>query len=296
MNIGEEQNDYKKMKLTKNIQKYLNNKLLGGEINERGNRYENYYTTYKLIESFNSYKKDYDKIYFSSQENSFVDDLVITIKSHRHIFQLKTSKKLNWGLARKLKTLNFDFSIQSRIEKFKKSSYNLYLIVLKDNLKNKLPKQLKNCADVIMFPYNDSLQKQIINDAKFKKELVEMCAIDSPSVDKLESLAATILGAWGASNKKNICIENLYKNVELINYAFIKSREKNQLDDKVYKIINAIPSFKFVVHNNYFSWEYKSNDSGVIPHQLGSPEFISIENEIIRINPKDFITLEPIIS
>jgi len=288
------------MRLTKNIQKYLDNKLRGGEINERGNKYENFYTTYKLLESFNNYKTDYEQIYFSSQENSFVDDLVITIKNHRHIFQLKTSKKLDWGLARKLKTLNFDFSIQSRIEKFKKNSYNLYLVVsndiLKNNLKKRLPKQLRSSTDIIMFPYNDSIQNQIINDTLFKKELLALCAIDSPSVDKLESLAATILGVWNASNKKNICIESLYKNIEHTGYAFIKSREKNQLSDEVHRIISSIPDFKFVVHNNYFTWQYKSSDSGVIPYQLGSSEFKIIEKEIIKINPKDFITLENIIS
>jgi len=61
-------------------------------------------------------------------------------------------------------------------------------------------------------------------------------------------------------------------------------------------ILDLIPDFVYVCHNNYLTWSYKLTDSGVIPYQIGSAKFVNIENEIQRISPNNFLTLEKIIA
>lgn len=288
------------MKLPIRYSTYLKNKLLGGEINERGNKYEGYFTTFKIVEYINQFPSSLDQIAISSQESTFVDDLLILKNGHRTMFQLKSSKALNWGLARKLKTLNFDFSIQRRIELFYKRNFRFCLVVanptLQTSLNKSLPSQLKKCTDVFMFPYHDSIQKQIINDPIFRGELEKLIAFPSATVDKLESLATTMLGVWQATNKKKIVLEDIQLRLEQIGYAFIKPKIPKNIDPNTEVILDAIPHFKYVVNNNYLTWSYKATDSGVIPYQVGSADFVNIEMEIQTVKPVDFITLEKIIS
>lgn len=286
------------MKLTAKINKYLNNKLRGGEVNERGNRYENYFATFRILELINNSPTLTKSIYISSQEKAFVDDLLIKVDQERELYQLKSSKKLKWGFGKKIKTLNFDFSIQRGIENFHKRNFKLFLTVSNESLRNdlnvSLPKHLKKCTRIILFPYYDSIQKQIENDSKFKDELIKLSALNSPTTDKLESLAATILGAWNSSNKKMIQLEDLYTKIENIGYSFIKARVINNIAADTKSVLDSIPDFKYIISNNYLTWEYKK-DSGFIPYQIGSNEFNIIEEKIKIENPKNFITLEKIL-
>ena len=288
------------MKLATHINKYLNNKLRGGSVNEQGNKYEQYFTTYKIIEHLNLYPTKTSLISISAQESAFVDDLLITNNGDRNLFQLKSSKELKWGVAKKMKTLNFDFSIQRRIEIFFKRNFRLCLVVannsLQTNLTKALPSQLKSCTDIFLFPYHDTIQKQILHDPSFKAELEKLIALSSPTVDKLESLATTILGSWNATNKKSILLEDLYSRLEQVGYTFIKHRTIIDIQPLTRDILNQIPDFIYICNNNYMTWNYKSTDSGVIPYQIGSVEFVNIENEIQKVTPKNFLILEKIIS
>lgn len=288
------------MKLSSPVFKYLKNKIKGGEINERGNKYEGYFATFKILEYFNLHPGQLNQIIISSQESSFVDDLLIVKDENRHLYQLKSSKSLAWGSAKKLKTLNFDFYIQKKIERFSKRKFRLGLVVsikdLRDKLNQNLPAQLQDCTDVVHFPCCESLQKQILTDSKFRQELEKLSALRSPTVDKLESLAATVLGAWNASNKKNLNLEYLYLKVEEIGYAFIKPRIIHNISSPTKNILDQIKGFTYICHGNYLTWEYGPADKGVIPYQIGSSEFEEIEKKIQSAVPKDFITLEEIIS
>lgn len=284
------------MKLTKKIDQYLIHKLRGGEVNERGNKYENYFAAFRIIKLINNFPAQTDSIFISSQESAFVDDLLIKVKKQRQLYQLKSSQRLKWGFGRKLKTLNFDFSIQRRIEIFFNREFQLFLTVanvpLKNSLNNSLPKHLKKCTEVLLFPYNDSIQNQIINDRNFKTELTKLSALPAPTTDKLESLAAAILGFWVASNKKMVCLEDLYSKLENMGYPFIKSRSTHNLQQHTIDILDAVPDFSYTVSGNYLEWTFSDKERGVIPYQIGSEEFNNIEEKIRINNPENFITLE----
>lgn len=287
------------MKLTKKAAIYLDKKLLGGAINEKGNKYESYFTVHQIVTNANLFPNSTSTIFISSQENSFVDDLLVDNSSFRYLYQLKTSKKLSWSLARIMKTINFDFSIQRRIEIFYKRKFELGLVVsystLEANLKKSLPKHLSSCTKIIYFPYHDSLPKQIINDSAFRLELEKLSGLTTPTTDKLESLAACILGFWSSTNKKKISLKSILSKVESLGYSFIKPRVIHKLSPATLTILDKIPDFKYIEANGYLTWKYKTTDSGTIQYQIGSAEFNRIESDIQINNPADFSELEKLL-
>lgn len=287
------------MKLPKKISTYLNKKNLGGQINQRGNTYENYFALFRILQNANKHLLALSTIKYSAQEATFVDDLLVIEGSKRFLYQLKTSKKLSWGSGL-IRTLKFDFTIQKKIENFHKRQFELAIVVsyltLQTNLSTTLPKGLKTCTKVFLFPYHETISKQIQNDNAFKTELETLSALTNPTLDKLEALASCILGFWEASSKKGIVLSDIIGKVEKIGFSFIRPRVIHTLSSMSKSILDVIPSFKYLAINGYFTWTYGTTDSGIIPHQIGSAEFNKIEKDIQHINPKTFTDLEPLIS
>lgn len=287
------------MKLTAREKRYLENKKRGGFINQRGNTYESYFTLYHILRNTNKYLASLSSVAYSAQEDAFIDDLFVRENSDRFLYQLKTSKDLNWGSG-KIKTLQFDFVKQKRIETDNKTTFELGLVVSYRNLRKKmfqkLPTALKSCTKILFFPYHLSINKQISNYKNFRDELVSLISFNNPSHDKLESLAACILGSWEASTKKNVLLSDIIKLVENIPYSFIRSAVVHTLSIPFKTILDKIPHFMYIVSHGYVTWSYKSTDTGTIFYKIGSIEFTQIENAVIAANPTDFTTLEPLIS
>ncbi len=287
------------MKLTAREKRYLENKKLGGFINQRGNTYENYFALYHILRNTNKYLASLSSVAYSAQEDAFIDDLFVKENSDRFLYQLKTSKNLSWGSG-KIKTLQFDFVKQKKIEVYNKTTFELGIVVSYRNLQKrmfqKLPSSLKNCTKVVYFPYHLSISKQILNYKQFKNELVSLISFNNPTHDKLEALAACILGSWEASTKKNVLLSDIIKLVENIPFSFIRSAVVHILSIPFKTILDKIPHFMYIVAHGYVTWSYKSTDTGVIFCRIGSAEFTKIENAVIAANPTNFATLEPLIS
>ncbi len=279
------------------FRKYFKNKQRGGAVNHRGNTYEQYFATFKIIESINNYPTTLSQVKISTQTNSFVDDLFILNGVVRHFFQLKTSIKLSWRKG--FKSLQFDFLVQKRLELYNKRKFRLNLVTsqlqLKNTLTTSLPSGLKGCTNVVYFPYYESIPKQITNDTEFKKQLVALCAINS--VDKLEALAQCVVGVWVSCDQKNIVLSDILSQVRNMGYSFIKTDVPSYLDQSTIDILNNINNFNYKINSGgYFEWEYKSTDKGIIPFPLHTDEFKNIEREINSLKSADFNQLEPIIS
>lgn len=287
------------MKFTKRVSNYLQKKNLGGFINQRGNTYENYFALFRIIQNANKYSSALSTIKYSAQETTFVDDLLVLEGSKRFLYQLKTSKSLSWGSGL-ISTLKFDFAIQKKIENFYKRQFELTLVVsfpaLQTSLTTTLPRGLKNCTKIFLFPYHETMSKQILNDPAFKVELEALSALKNPTTDKLDALASCLLGFWEASSKKGILLSEIISKVENLGYSFIKPRVIHTLSHMSKSILDVIPDFKYLESNGYFAWSYKTTDSGIIPYQIGSIEFNNIEKDIQLNNPTSFKDLELLIS
>jgi len=77
---------------------YLENKTRGGSSGQKGTRYEDYFTIYKLAQLSPQILEAGLVVYFTGQILAFVDDLIIDIPSQplQH-YQLKNSKTVSWS-------------------------------------------------------------------------------------------------------------------------------------------------------------------------------------------------------
>jgi len=289
------------MSTTSKKKQYLSHKLKGGANNEKGNRFENHFAIFKITEYLNSYSESKAQVVFSSQVEAFVDDLLIILEEgNKEFYQIKNSKSLKWEHGNKQKSLCYDFLNQKRIEKEQDSKFRLLLIVnsvyLQLILTQSLPKSLRQHTEVGYFPYSDSIHNLVSQHLEFRQELEKLIAISSPSIDKLEALATAILGVWNGCNKKDISLEVIYAHLEKMSLSFIRPREIFYLSKEIQLILDLIPNFSYIVHNNYLTWKFKNTDTGIIPFPIGSPDFEEIEIEIVTQKPSSFEALETIIA
>jgi hypothetical protein len=285
------------MKPTRRQRAYLKNKIRGGDVNQRGNNYELFFAVHKVSGIIGDFANTLQDIFISSQVNAYVDDFHIYYrnKNNHEYYQLKTSRLLTWGTG--MKSIQFDFNEQKKIEIGNKTRYKLFLVVCQPTLRRKLaatiPRKLKNCTGIQYFPYYNSIQKQIANDPNFKARLSALCAF--PGTDKLEALAIVLLGAWAGSDKKDIPASSLVNQVRTVGYAFLKSGLPLFLRPDTHRILTAIPGFSYQIVNGYFEYNYPPCDHGQVPYPLDSVKFRNIEDEINARHPTTFGDLEQII-
>lgn len=287
------------MELSKTEKKYLRNKHNGGLNNEKGNKYENYFIVYQICH-YLSQMNDLENIFFSTQTEDFIDDLLINENDNFIYHQLKNTNKLSWGKHDKMKSLANDFYLQRKKTFNNKNKCYLRLVISNNKLTDKLnkskPKDLKKILDVLYFEYYEDLSSIIKKNKIFRDSLCDIMRIDNPETDKLESLASSIYGAWGESNCKGVSINQILEKIKRNQVSFISFGENLDISDELDVILSSIEGFRFIIENNYIKWTYRNTDKGIILFEIGSEEFIQIEQQILREVPSNFTNLEEIIT
>lgn len=206
---------------------YLTNKNRGGTNSTKGNTYENFFAVYQLALLSTIVIEDNKEVIFSSQIIAFVDDLIIDCKDNttlRH-YQLKNSPSVTWGEG--LKSISDDFKKQYQLNQTISRESEINLVVsstdLRANLEARLPAAIKNYSQVIYFSYQTSLVKVIEKEATFRQAIEYLCAFDNPAPDKIECVAAVLLGAWVSSDKTNISLMEILKKAQESSPSFIRS-------------------------------------------------------------------------
>ena len=99
------------MERTDEIKKYLKNKHQGGENNQKGGLFEDFYAVYQIVSCIDRYKSSLDSVKFQTQlEDTFVDDMLIVLPEWNIYHQLKNTKVLSWGKVDKQGDIAFDFA------------------------------------------------------------------------------------------------------------------------------------------------------------------------------------------
>lgn len=193
--------------------KYLTTKSRGGVNNNKGNTFENFYTLYQIAKSFNQ-GLDSRNAFFSSQIFSFIDDLVIeTVEEKKNwYYQIKDVKKLDWD-DRNPNSLKDDFKHQHEICSSEGIEAFMRLVVSNKEVQEHLlltrPDDVGDLIKIINFETALSINSLIRENPLLREELTKMCALRNPSADKLEALAAIILGAWDSTDKKRVSLAEL---------------------------------------------------------------------------------------
>jgi hypothetical protein len=278
--------------------KYLQNKIKGGRNNSKGNSFENFYAVYQIARSFNENLKPEETL-FSSQANTFVDDLLIEQIADKieKYFQIKDTAKLSWEAGEH--PLKDDFIYQYKISKISGINAKLQIVVsdksFYDNLRSDIPGEIIGFIEVVHFETASSLNNLLRKNLVMKEELRKMCALTNPSTDKLETLATILLGAWDSTSKSKIQLKDIIDKSHSQNPNYIKGH-LNKISHKLSEILNSINGFTYEIENGFLKWKFNSTDEGVLKYRIGSSEFEQLENDIFNSDIKSYEDLEPFLS
>lgn len=285
--------------------KYFKNKQKGGAANQRGSRYEDFFSVMKLAESFlflmsNDIEQD---IEICTQAEAFVDDLLISDKLHKsqHHFQLKNTVNIKWGCGEK--------SISDDFYKQKQLNDNLGIKVTRTTLicsyqpkvatlKQEIPSCIHEFTDVLFFPKADTLNQLILHPdySTFKTVIERICF--SKDSDKVEALAKAIYGHWNDKKTTLFSVRSFLSEFQAVfpNYLAIVG-VTTELLPEVVRIFDNIANFKYGIEKGYLSWSYGSGlDSGTIPYPINSETFLSFQRKVVAKHPRQFSELEGILS
>ncbi len=148
-----------------NVEKYFTNKQTGGNSNQKGSRYEDFFSIMQLAKLFqlltNNDDKDDIKIY--AQAEAFVDDLLIKFQKHniQHHFQLKTTSTVNWGSG--LKSIGDDFYKQKVLNDNLRIEETRTFLVCPNkervaHLQKRVPQNIADFSDIIFFPEVETIR------------------------------------------------------------------------------------------------------------------------------------------
>lgn len=264
--------------------KYLQRKHIGGTNNAKGNQFESFFTIFKIA---HLWYEDPSNTFFSSQELCFIDDLVIHInKKEIQHYQIKDVKIISWKSGDH--PLANDFAYQMNLYQKTKTRAKLHLVVssksLAKRLRNNRTKKLTSIVTVNHFPAAISINRLLTLSSVFRKALTKLCALNQPRTDKLEIIAAIILGQWDISDKSKVLLSHLIDQCLTSSPNFFKGGQNNislQLDT----LLKSVKGLTFTTINGTLQWNFnQGTDLGVLPYKIGSREFNQFENDLLNFS------------
>lgn len=237
--------------------KYLANKHRGGENNQKGGLYEDYYAVYQIVSCIASYKTSLDAVAFQTQlEDTYVDDLLIAHPSNNVYHQLKDTETLTWSSGSS-RTIQSDFEHQIADCKERDENFALKLVYSATGSKfSDIPESIKDYTSVENFPHADDLNQLIFISGAFKESLKLISAKGEASTDdELLTLAMVFLGAWRSLNSKEqlqlssiVDLAGKAHNFNLAIYPDLK------MSDECKMILDAIPGLDYRLCGRELMW------------------------------------------
>lgn len=282
----------------KDVLAYYKNKQTGGNSNQKGSRYEDFFSVMQLAELFYTLctEAQHDSE-IQAQASALVDDLLIfdKLKNIKHHFQLKNTSSIKWGDGNKSigddfykqKLLNDDAGIENTRTTLVCSNQDKV-----NELTALMPIEIIAFSTVVFFPNVETVNQLLFEHKEFKNRLKTICFSDES--DKLEALATIILGHW-CDKKTTICsvrvlfseLQNRFPNYLAQIDAVIR------LLPEVDMILSKIEGFSYVLEKGYFNWSYSDGlDSGNFMYPIGTKEFNNLQQKIIAQQPSQFSELE----
>lgn len=163
------------MERTDYIKQYLKNKHQGGENNQKGSLFEDFYAVYQIVSSIARYKFSFDRVGFQTQlEDTFVDDMLIAHPEQNMYHQLKNTRSLSWGKVDKQGDIAFDFAHQIEDCKHRDEKFALKLVYsLKDSrIGEQIPEEIKDQTSTEYFDYASDLNSLVLVSAPLKHALM----------------------------------------------------------------------------------------------------------------------------
>ena len=273
------------MERTDDIKKYLKNKHQGGENNQKGGLFEDFYAVYQIVSCIDRYKSSLDSVKFQTQlEDTFVDDMLIVLPEWNIYHQLKNTKVLSWGKVDKQGDIAYDFAHQIEDCEDRNEKFVLKLVYsLKDSkVGEQIPEEIKNYTSTECFDYAADVNSLVMISESFKHILKAITPNGKDiQTDDLVNIASVFLGVWkGCDSKNKISLKEIIHKAERFKHVNLKIYSDVGLSEDCKKVLDAIEGFEYRISGRMFYWSIgRMNGSCPWPDK--------IETEIIRQHPTD---------
>ena len=273
------------MKRTDDIKQYLKNKHQGGENNQKGGLFEDFYAVYQIVSCIARYKSSFDRVGFQTQlENTFVDDMLIAHPEQNMYHQLKNTRSLSWGKVDKQGDIAFDFAHQIEDCMHRDEKFALKLVYsLKDSrIGEQIPEEIKDQTSTEYFDYASDLNSRVLVSAPLKHALMAITPNgEKASTDDLVNIASVFLGIWKGCNSKNrISLKDIVLKAENFKRVNLNIYPDEGISEDCKKVLNAIAGLEYHISGRMFYWSIgRMNGSCPWPDEM--------ETKIIRQHPTD---------
>ena len=275
---------------------YLQHKNRGGDSGQKGIRYEDYFSVYKLAHLAQSIIESGLAVDFFSQILAFVDDLIIDIEAKpiQH-YQLKNSADVSWAKGKH--PLQDDFVHQEELNRVILARESRLALVVSDfhcakRLTAAIPASVKAFSQVLYFPYAPDSFTIMEDISTFRDALVYLSAFDNPPPDKIDYVVKTLLGVW--ITRQSSSGWDLLTTAQQQSPQYIRSFQADlALDVEVEQILGNIPDFSYSFSKGFLHWTYANGlMSGTPPYSIDNDAFRRLQERIKDHKPQTFEELE----
>lgn len=278
------------MARTEDLNKYLAAKHRGGENNQKGGLYEDYYAVYQIVSCLAKYKHELDAVSFRAQlEDTFVDDLLIAHPDVSIYHQLKNTQAVSWGSTEKKGDIAFDFAhqIEDCEERDEEFALKLIYSAKKSNVADNVPKVIEAYSSAEWFPYQEDINQLVIISNELKDVLRGISAEGADATDDvLANIAVVVWGAWKKTSATKACVTlssivSVIKDEKQVNISLYPDSD---ISEECKRILDAIDGFKYHISGRMFYWSF-----GLLKGSCPWPD--EMEAKIVEANPKTKLEL-----
>ena len=237
--------------------KYLANKHRGGENNQKGGLYEDFYAVYQIVSCIAAYKTSLDAVAFQTQlEDTYVDDLLVAHPSHNVYHQLKDTETLRWSSGSS-RSIQSDFEHQIADCKERDESFALKLVYsAAGSSVSDIPDSIRDYTSVENFPHAEDLNQLIFISGAFKESLKHISAKGGDSTDdELLAVAMVFLGAWKSLNsKERLQLSTIVDSAGMAHNFNLAIYPDKKMSNECKMIFDAIPGFDYRICGRELIW------------------------------------------
>ncbi len=272
----------------------------GGQNNKRGNRYEDCFATFKLLEGVADLLDLGRSIRLREQVNASIDDLLVETLDKDYFHQLKSGQQTSWGLrGGKLEKEFLDQKNDCEARKQQNNrDYKLVIVVpsneRRSRLEDSMPIDLKAVTSVVVFPQLSKPHELVRQHSEASRILTNISAKKTYSESEAQIIVSSVYAAWidHKPDRDGFCC--LDKVIKTIQKSFVSCRIRTdwKRKPKTWKeaqaVLAKIPGFTWSVGRGYFEWEHAPAEQGMMQFPCKSENFRRFIDRIIDTKPTNF--------
>ncbi len=278
----------------------MNQRQIGGRNNKQGNRYEDIFATYKLLQFASKHVDQAIDVRIKEQACCFVDDLIIEEPTLQHFYQLKSGGGVTWGAGNG--KLEREFRDQFVDCKRRGIRFKLVIVVSdsgrKQSLQINMPRGIKMVTSVFVFPIlarpSDLIDHRRIIQNRLK--LISASRFDSRAAH--QSIVEAFYYDWidHAPDPDGFCVlENVIASIRAKNACPIRHTWQDNTGKWVQAnaLLLRISDLKFWTDRGHFEWRYLPfGMQGIVREPCLSQSFTRFMDRVIAKQPQTFDDFE----